>query len=236
MNKNNLKFTHLISSDEGVELETQTLYNYVDYEVRGSWWVQWLGWHWLQEISAAYFARKTKRKFKRFLESKAYFNIHNKVKGTTGIATRAIQLNDQKGWTFDIHIPVNRKVRLSFDNCNYAEISMSSSGDIKIHQLTGKNPRIYNFCSNTTPGMQVTQKHELSLYDKELLYWYFEGYIRNAYQSTNPYIKPEYNAVWNLGIQDAKSGICESMPGIINPKTLERIYEAVKQQTEINKW
>jgi hypothetical protein len=232
----NLKFMHLVSSEEGVEINNQPLLNYLDYEIRGSWWAQWIAWDWLQKIIGGYFARKTKRKFLRFVHSKensAYMSRPTKEGNSkthlTNLRVKSINLNDQEGSTFDIHIPTNRKVRISFDHSNYAEISMSSCGDVRVHQLTGKNPKIYNFAYKFEPGKQVVQEYTLSRYDKELLFWYFEGYNKTAYQSTNPYIKPEYHAVWNLGTKDAKSGICESMPGIINPKTLERIYEAIRQ-------
>jgi len=40
---------------------------FVDYEVRASWWVQWVSWAWLQHLAARYFAWKVKRKYRRYL-------------------------------------------------------------------------------------------------------------------------------------------------------------------------
>jgi len=37
------------------------------YEIRGSWWGRFIGWNWLQSLSAAYFAWKVRRKYGRYL-------------------------------------------------------------------------------------------------------------------------------------------------------------------------
>ena len=47
----------------------ETLRLFVDYEVRSSWWASFIGWTWLQNIAAWYFAAKTHRKWKRWLAS-----------------------------------------------------------------------------------------------------------------------------------------------------------------------
>lgn len=43
---------------------------FLDYEIKSSWWASWISWNWAQELSAMYFAWKTKRKYSRYLHSK----------------------------------------------------------------------------------------------------------------------------------------------------------------------
>jgi len=43
----------------------------LDYELRSSWWAQWMGTAALQSISASYFAWKVNRKFRRWQRSVA---------------------------------------------------------------------------------------------------------------------------------------------------------------------
>jgi hypothetical protein len=42
-----------------------------DYEIRSSWWAQWLSWHWAQNLAGSYFAWKVKRKHGRYYRSKS---------------------------------------------------------------------------------------------------------------------------------------------------------------------
>lgn len=41
----------------------------LDYELRSSPWVCWIGWPWLQQIAGRYFAWKVQRKFDRWQNS-----------------------------------------------------------------------------------------------------------------------------------------------------------------------
>ena len=40
---------------------------FLDYEIRSSWFAEYISWKWLQEISARYFAWKTSRKYERYV-------------------------------------------------------------------------------------------------------------------------------------------------------------------------
>ncbi len=40
--------------------------DFVDYEIRSSWWPQWIWFNWGQELAARYFAWKTSRKYARY--------------------------------------------------------------------------------------------------------------------------------------------------------------------------
>jgi hypothetical protein len=42
----------------------------LDYEIRSSWWAQWVGWKPLQIVAGKYFAWKVNRKYNRWLDSK----------------------------------------------------------------------------------------------------------------------------------------------------------------------
>ena len=41
----------------------------IDYEVRSSWWASLVGVGWMQDLAAAYFARKARRKWARYSAS-----------------------------------------------------------------------------------------------------------------------------------------------------------------------
>lgn len=51
---------------------------FLDYEIRSSWWAQYIWWDWGRALAGRYFAWKTKRKFDRFFDSK-FDNVYNKL-------------------------------------------------------------------------------------------------------------------------------------------------------------
>ncbi len=59
------------------------LKQFLDYEVRSSWWAGLIWWEWGQNLAASYFVWKTKRKFNRYLDShldKAIANLLKELK------------------------------------------------------------------------------------------------------------------------------------------------------------
>lgn len=42
---------------------------FLEYEIRSNLWTPWISWGWLQHIIAWYFAKKTRRKYKRYVKS-----------------------------------------------------------------------------------------------------------------------------------------------------------------------
>lgn len=53
----------------GSERKVAPLEDFLDYEVRSSWWASWIGWDWGQELAGSYFAWKTRRKYTRYKTS-----------------------------------------------------------------------------------------------------------------------------------------------------------------------
>ena len=53
-----------------LENDKNNISDYLDYEIRSSWWACWIGWDWGQAIAGKYFAWKTKRKYARYKYSK----------------------------------------------------------------------------------------------------------------------------------------------------------------------
>ena len=47
-----------------------TIVDFLDYEVRSSWWAHRLRWSWAYALAARYFAWKTNRKYGRYLDSR----------------------------------------------------------------------------------------------------------------------------------------------------------------------
>lgn len=74
--------THLLVKHPALEakeeLSDRSLSDFLDYEIRSSWWAPYIGWGWLQEICGKYFARKTKRKFERYQTSMEWGQIIEK--------------------------------------------------------------------------------------------------------------------------------------------------------------
>jgi len=68
-----LKNTDLNSNDAKPVLSESSLHDFLEYEVRSSWWVSWISWDWLQELSGRYFAWKTRRKYERYKMSKMWW-------------------------------------------------------------------------------------------------------------------------------------------------------------------
>ncbi len=50
----------------------------LDYEIRASWWAKLVGVGFLQGLAGRYFARKARRKYRRWMESKAFQNLVRK--------------------------------------------------------------------------------------------------------------------------------------------------------------
>lgn len=46
--------------------------NFLDYEIRSSWWASWIGWNWAQKFLGKYFAWKTSKKYARYKQSKVW--------------------------------------------------------------------------------------------------------------------------------------------------------------------
>lgn len=46
--------------------------DFLDYEIRSSWWASWIGCEWGQRLAGKYFAWKVKRKYVRYKESKEW--------------------------------------------------------------------------------------------------------------------------------------------------------------------
>lgn len=44
--------------------------DFLDYEIRSSWWAEYVWWGWGQELTASYFAWKVKRKYARYIDSR----------------------------------------------------------------------------------------------------------------------------------------------------------------------
>tara|TARA_R110002033_G_scaffold60171_1_gene110189 strand:+ start:4899 stop:5153 length:255 start_codon:yes stop_codon:yes gene_type:complete len=59
------------STKNGVlqNISGSSLRDCLDYEIRSSWWASWIFFEWGQEISGAYFAWKTKRKYNRYIKT-----------------------------------------------------------------------------------------------------------------------------------------------------------------------
>lgn len=51
-------------------MKDKNILDFLDYEIRSSWWASWIGWDWGQELSGKYFAWKVKRKYARYKHSK----------------------------------------------------------------------------------------------------------------------------------------------------------------------
>lgn len=56
-----------ISYDNNISLSDM-----LDYEIRSSWLVSWIGWNWGEDLAVKYFIWKTKIKFKRYTMSKTW--------------------------------------------------------------------------------------------------------------------------------------------------------------------
>lgn len=62
-NKTSINILLPVSSDN-------SLYVFLDYEIRSSWWACWIGWNWAQELAGKYFAWKVRVKYARYKQSK----------------------------------------------------------------------------------------------------------------------------------------------------------------------
>lgn len=53
--------------------------DFLDYEIRSSWWASSISWNWAQDLAGRYFAWKVKRKYSRYVISKIHqqFLINN---------------------------------------------------------------------------------------------------------------------------------------------------------------
>ena len=47
-----------------------TIRDFLDYEIRASWWGWMIWWGWGQNLAARYFAWKTQRKYSRYIDSR----------------------------------------------------------------------------------------------------------------------------------------------------------------------
>ena len=54
-----------LEKDKGMKIQ-----DFLDYEIRSSWWASLVWWKWGQDFAARYFAWKTKRKYNRYLDSR----------------------------------------------------------------------------------------------------------------------------------------------------------------------
>jgi len=70
-----IKLCHEKTASPKATLPIIPIRNILDYEIRSSWWASIISWAWLQNISATYFAWKTKTKYARYEMNKAIQNI-----------------------------------------------------------------------------------------------------------------------------------------------------------------
>lgn len=53
-------------------LTDNSLFVFLDYEIKSSWWALWVGWNWMQKLLGKYFAWKTSRKYARYKQNKMW--------------------------------------------------------------------------------------------------------------------------------------------------------------------
>jgi hypothetical protein len=61
-----------LSEAMGIEEKTMEKKDFLDYEIRSSFWACWISWGWAQKLAGKYFAWKTRIKYKRYEESIFY--------------------------------------------------------------------------------------------------------------------------------------------------------------------
>lgn len=79
-----------------------------------------------------------------------------------GLKIQTIHLNTQELGTFDITIKPGKHIRVRFDSSNYADISITSNGDIEIHNLVGFNPQIIDRRDKNTVLSQIQNRDRIS--------------------------------------------------------------------------
>ena len=47
-----------------------TIRDFLDYEIRSSWWASFIWWNWGRNLAGMWFAWKTKRKYSRYIDSR----------------------------------------------------------------------------------------------------------------------------------------------------------------------
>ena len=57
-------------SEQKQKLELIPMHEFLEYEIRSSWWASWIGWNWLQQLGGTYFAYKVSKKYARYYKSK----------------------------------------------------------------------------------------------------------------------------------------------------------------------
>ncbi len=54
--------------------KTLSMADLMHYEIQSSRWASYISWNWAQELSARYFAKKVKRKYRRYIATRIMMN------------------------------------------------------------------------------------------------------------------------------------------------------------------